>query len=105
MKLQNCITHWEQCIAQKSYFTNEEPKGSQTPVPEDSADENHMHEEFTTQMVIRIFWGTIKMCKNLSASLDLLTHSLKRLAQEHVLCVSNSCSVILTTHQLGNSMI
>lgn len=28
MKLQNCITHWEQYIALQSYFTNEEQKGS-----------------------------------------------------------------------------
>lgn len=53
-------------------------------------------------MVIRIFWGTIKMYK-ISASLDLLTQILKGLAQEYILC--NSCSVILMTHQLGTSFI
>lgn len=59
MKLQNCITHWEQYTAQKNYFT----KGSQSPMPKDSSDESHAKVEFTIQMVIRIFWGTIKMYK------------------------------------------
>lgn len=60
MKLQNCITHWEQYIVLKSYFTNEEPKGSQSPVPEDSSDESHVEEEFPAQMVISTIWGAIK---------------------------------------------
>lgn len=44
-ELQNCNTHWEQCIAQQSYFTNEEPKGSQSLVPEDSPDESHRNSQ------------------------------------------------------------
>lgn len=63
MKPQNCNTHWEQCIAQQSYFTNEEPKGSQSQVPEDSPDESHMTEEFTAQEVIKIIWGLQKCIK------------------------------------------
>lgn len=57
MKLQNCITHSEQYIARQSDFTSEEPKGSQSLVPEDSSDDSHRREEFTTQEVIKIIWG------------------------------------------------
>lgn len=46
MKLQNCITHWEQYIGKESYFTNEKPKGSQSPVPQDHSDESHVQESF-----------------------------------------------------------
>lgn len=64
MKPQNCNTHWEQCIAQQSYFTNEEPKGSQSQVPEDSRDESHLKEEFTTQEeVIKVTVGLQKCIK------------------------------------------
>lgn len=59
---QNCNTHWEQCIAQQSYFTKE-PKGSQSLVPEDSPNESHMKEEFTTQEVIKIIGGLQKCIK------------------------------------------
>lgn len=79
MKLQNCIIHWEQYIALQSYFTNEEPKGSQSPVPEDGSDESHMEEKFPAQMVSRIIWGTIKIYK-IQVPLDSLTQILKRLA-------------------------
>lgn len=51
----------EQCIAHQSYFTSKEPKGSQSQVPEDSSDESHMKEKFTTQKVIKII-GELQKC-------------------------------------------
>ena len=96
MKLQNCITHWEQYIALRSYSTNEEPKGSQPSVPEESSEESHMEEKFAAQMVIRNIWRTMKMYKIWVPLVDSLTQILKRLTQEYK--VYNSCSVILMTY-------